>query len=81
MSKDNTSGNECQGEILRRWLSTGGSWLFATAVGDKEPFINYVRDPKDGGGWRLEKSPHTLTLGKGGSNPLLRNIFQVDILY
>ena len=29
----------------------------------------------------MEKSPHTLTLGEGRSNPFLRNIFQVDILY
>ena len=42
-------------------------------------FINYVRVPREGEG--LEKSLHTLTLGRGESNPSLRNIFQVDILY
>ena len=38
----------------------------------KGPFINYVRVRREGGG--LEKSPHTLTLGKG-SNPFLRTIY------
>ena len=35
-------------------------------------FINYARVPKEEG---LEKSLHTLTLGREGSNPFLRNIF------
>ena len=41
------------------------------------PFINYVRVSRGEG---FEKSLHTLTLGGRGSNPFLRNIFQVDIL-
>ena len=47
------------------------------SIGCKGPFINYVRVPREG----LEKSLHTLTLGRGWSNPFLRNIFQVNILY
>ena len=39
----------------------------------KGPFINYVR-----GSW---KDLHVPLLWGGGSNPFLRNIFQVDILY
>ena len=42
--------------------------------------INWLlKGPEGGGG--LEKSLHTLTFGKGGSNSFLRNICQVDILY
>ena len=42
----------------------------------QRPFINYVRVLREGG---LEKSLHALW--GGGSNPFLRNIIQVDILY
>ena len=45
----------------------------------KGPFINYVRVLREGEG--LEKSLHTRTLGGGGSNTFLCNMFQVNILY
>ena len=45
----------------------------------KPTFINYVSVLREGGG--LEKPLHTFTLGRGrGSNPFLRNIFQLAIL-
>ena len=37
--------------------------MSASWIRDKGPFINYVRVPREGG---LEKSLHTLTLGRGG---------------
>ena len=43
----------------------------------KGPFINYVRVSRGEG---LEKSLYSY-FGGEGSNPFLRNIFQVDILY
>ena len=44
----------------------------------KGPFINYVRFPREEGGGNL--SIYSYFEGEG-SNPFLRNIFQVDILY
>jgi hypothetical protein len=52
-----------------------GSLFVESSMSCKGPFINYVRLPREEG---LEKSLHTLTLGGRGSNPFLRNIFQVD---
>ena len=46
----------------------------------KGPFINYVRVPRvEGRG--VGKIPTYSYFEEGGSNPFLRNIFQVDILY
>ena len=45
---------------------------------NKEPFIKYVRVPREGGVGKITTYSY---FGEGGSNPFLCNIFQVNILY
>ena len=69
--------NECK--LPKQWplsLLQTEHYLLLLLINSKGPFINYVRVSRG-----VDKYLHTLTFWGEGSNPFLRNIFQVDNLY